>query len=196
MNEGPRVDDPAPDFTLTTHDGSQTIHLADVIGTRPVVLTFGNFTCGPFRLMYPGVEAVYRRFGDEATFLSVYVREAHPTDGWKMESNSRVGVDVAQPRSYSDRVAVASRCFGLLKCSMPLLVDEITDPVGHAYSGMPARLYVIDRHGKLAYKSGRGPFGFKTGEMEQALIMCLLETQPDTQTTAALPTDAAADAGK
>ena len=62
-----------------------------------------------------------------------------------------------------------------LKPSLPLLVDEIDDPVGHAYSGMPGRLYLIDREGKVAYKSGRGPFGFKSGELEQALAMCLLE---------------------
>ena len=35
--------------------------------------------------------------------------------------------------------------------------------------------YVIDREGKVAYKSGRGPFGFKSGEMEQALVMTLLD---------------------
>ena len=61
--------------------------------------------------------------------------------------------------------------------NMPLLVDEMDDRTGHAYSGMPARLYVIDRDGKVAYKSGRGPFGFKPDEMEQALVMLLLDEQ-------------------
>jgi len=54
-------------------------------------------------------------------------------------------------------------------------VDEINDPVGRAYSGMPARLYVIDSQGKIAYKGGRGPFGFSVGEMENALVMALIE---------------------
>lgn len=36
--------------------------------------------------------------------------------------------------------------------------------------------YVIDPKGKVAYKSGRRPFGFKPGEMEQALVMCLSES--------------------
>ena len=40
---------------------------------------------------------------------------------------------------------------------------------------MPDRLYVIGRDGRVVYKGGRGPFGFKTGEMEQALIMQLLD---------------------
>jgi hypothetical protein len=58
---------------------------------------------------------------------------------------------------------------------MPLLVDKMNDLVGHLYSGMPDRLYVIDSKGRVAYKSGRGPFGFKPGEMEQSLVMALLE---------------------
>jgi hypothetical protein len=58
---------------------------------------------------------------------------------------------------------------------MPLLVDTIDDRVGNAYSGMPDRLYVIDSKGKVAYRSGRGPFGFKPGEMEQSLLGVLLE---------------------
>ncbi|MFM7160627.1 MAG: deiodinase family protein, partial [Planctomycetaceae bacterium] len=177
LQEGPRVGEIAPEFALKTHDGQRTVRLAELLGKRPIVLTFGNFTCGPFRTLYPGVEAVYRRLGREATFVSIYVREAHPTDGWKMESNDRAGVAVAQPKTYGDRVAVASQCQGLLKCSMPLLVDEIDDRTGNAYSGMPARLYVLDQAGKVVYKSGRGPFGFKPGEMEQALVMCLLEQQ-------------------
>jgi hypothetical protein len=59
--------------------------------------------------------------------------------------------------------------------SMPLLVDEIDDRVGHAYSGMPDRLYIIDRDGRVVYKSGRGPRGFKPAEMEQSLLMLLLD---------------------
>jgi hypothetical protein len=61
--------------------------------------------------------------------------------------------------------------------TMPLLVDEIDDRVGNAYSGMPGRFYVIDRAGKVAFKSGRGPFGFKPGELEQALVLLLLDEQ-------------------
>jgi hypothetical protein len=58
---------------------------------------------------------------------------------------------------------------------MPLLVDGVDDAAGHAYSGMPDRLYVMDRAGKLAHKSGRGPFGYKSGEQEQALAMLRLD---------------------
>jgi thiol-disulfide isomerase/thioredoxin len=178
MNEGPQLGQPAPNFTLKTVDGKDTVQLAKLIGSKPVVLVFGNFTCGPFRSLYPDVESVYERYKNDAHFLMVYVREAHPTDGWKMESNTRAGVTIKQPRTFDERVAVAGQFCKRLQTAMPVAVDEINDPVGHAYSGMPARLYVIDRAGKVAYKGGRGPFGFKAGEMEQALVMALLEQLP------------------
>ena len=178
LQEGPDLDAPAPDFELRPLGGGDPIRLSDRIGKKPVVLTFGNFTCGPFRSMYPAVEAVRERHPDDAEYLMIYVREAHPTDGWAMKSNEKVGVAVAQPTSLEERIAVAEQCAAKLNPSMPLLVDDITDTVGNAYSGMPARLYVIDTAGDVAYKSGRGPFGFKPEEMEQALMMLTLSEQP------------------
>jgi hypothetical protein len=41
---GPVLGDPAPDFTLTTHDGQTTVTLSDSFGKKPVVLVFGSFT--------------------------------------------------------------------------------------------------------------------------------------------------------
>ena len=120
-----------------------------------------------------------RRYADKVEFIAVYVREAHPTDGWRMPSNDRVGVTFVQPKNVLERVEVAEKCCQSLAMSMPLLVDDVNDRVGHAYSGMPDRLYVIDRAGRVAYKGGRGPFGFKPGEMEQSLVMTLLDQETE-----------------
>lgn len=174
IHEGPKLNDYAPDFTLKTRDGKQTIRLGDHIGKKPIVLVFGNYTCGPFRQMYPRVDELAQLYKDDALFLGVYVREAHPTNGWRMGSNDDAGVSLAQPKNYSERAAVANTCSLKIKMSIPLLVDEMDDRVGHAYSGMPSRLYIIDRAGKVAYKAGRGPFGFKADEMEQSLLMLLM----------------------
>jgi hypothetical protein len=92
-----------------------------------------------------------------------------------MSSNDDVGISVKQPTTESERQGVAQRCSGALKISMTLVVDEMDDRVGHAYSGMPDRLYLIDREGRAAYKGGRGPFGFKPGELEQSLVMLLMD---------------------
>jgi alkylhydroperoxidase family enzyme len=99
-----------------------------------------------------------------------------------MSSNDKDEVVFAQPTTYAERSEVASKCCAALKMTVPLVVDEIDDRVGHLYSGMPDRLYLIDRGGKVAYKGGRGPFGFKPSELEQAIAMMLAEEQPAADT--------------
>ena len=106
---------------------------------------------------------------------AIYIREAHPADGWKMQANDRVGVTFEQPKTQEDRNLVASKCCEALHLTMPLLVDTISDETNRAYSGFPDRLYLIDREGKVIYKGGRGPFGYKPRELEQSLLMFLLD---------------------
>lgn len=179
MLEGPKIGQQAPWFKLRKAQGQGEIELANLIGEKPVVLVFGNFTCGPFRSFYPAVDRLFEKYKDQANFLMVYVREAHPSDGWKMESNTKLGVEVLQPKTMSERTEVANQFCSRLNPNIPVVVDEMSDPVGHAYSGMPARLYVIDREGKVVFKSGRGPFGFSPPEMEQALAMSLIDTNAE-----------------
>jgi len=92
-----------------------------------------------------------------------------------MESNDRAGVAFAQPKSNEERSDIAGKCCAALRMTIPMVVDGIDDPVGHAYSGMPDRLYLIDRGGRVAYKGGRGPFGFRPGELDQAIALLLLD---------------------
>lgn len=89
--------------------------------------------------------------------------------------NDKISGKILQPKTYGARAEVAKTCCSALKVTMPMVVDSIDDRVGHAYSGMPDRLYIVDKWGKVAYKGGRGPSGFKPSEMEQSLIMLLLE---------------------
>ena len=160
---------------MKTNDGKSEITLSKLVGTKPIVLVFGSFTCGPFRGQTGNIEKLFHRYKDRATFVMVYVREAHPTDGWRMESNDRTGAITAQPKTYDERVAVAQKCGRVMSLAFPMLVDTIDDAAGTRYSGMPGRLYVIDREGKLAFKSGRGPYLFKPAEMEHSLVLLLQE---------------------
>lgn len=141
---------------------------------------------------------MYRRYGDQVQFLAVYVREAHPIDGWRMSSNDRAGIAIKQPTKQNEREAAAHACSGRLETSIKMVVDEINDRVGNAYSGMPDRLYLLDDEGKVAFKSGRGPFGFHPGELEQALLMMLQDrtdsSKPNDRHAQAKPTDLKRDA--
>jgi hypothetical protein len=121
------------------------------------------------------LEDLKSRYSDDVKFLCVYVREAHPAGGWRMESNDKAGVVLDQPATDAERGKAADQCCTALKMTIPMVIDGIDDRVGHLYSGMPDRIYVIGRDGKVVYKSGRGPFGFIPAEAEQALVMHLLD---------------------
>lgn len=98
-----------------------------------------------------------------------------------------MGITIRQHRSAEERHDAARRCCAALHLSMPLLVDTLDDRVGHAYSAMPDRLYFIDTQGKVAYQGGRGPFGFKPSELEQALVLLQLEEATAARPTGRLP---------
>ena len=83
----------APDFTLDTDDGKDHVTLSKLVGEKPLVLIFGNFTCGPFREHAGSLYVLARRYRDRANFLIVYTREAHPTDGWVLPDNQQAGVN-------------------------------------------------------------------------------------------------------
>ncbi len=107
--------------------------------------------------------------------MAVYLREAHSSDGWNLPSNDKIGISVAQHKDFDERSQAAKICGNALKMTMPMVVDEIDDRVGIAYSGMPDRLYLVDSQGRVAYKGGRGPFGYKPSELEQSLILLLMD---------------------
>ncbi len=99
----------------------------------------------------------------------MYIQEAHSADVWQMPSNMRQNVVYNLPRSYGERTAVADSCVRRLNIRIPALIDNFQNTTETAYTGWPDRLYVIDRDGRVAFKTTPGPFGFEPAAMEQAL---------------------------
>ncbi len=60
-----------------------------------------------------------------------------------------------------------------------MLVDTVDDAVNDRSSGIPSRLDLIDRAGRVAFQSGRGPFGFNPAELEHCLILLLDQIAPE-----------------
>ena len=112
---------------------------------------------------------MYEQYKDHAAFYVVYILEAHASDVWQMPSNIKQNVIVASPRSSEERTAVADSCVRKLHIEIPALLDDFRNTTESAYTGWPDRLFVVDRKGRLTYKSKPGPFGFHPEEMEVAL---------------------------
>jgi hypothetical protein len=106
-------------------------------------------------------------------FFAVYIQEAHPSDIWQMSSNVRDGVVFATPRTDGERVGIAESCVRRLGIRFPALIDGIDNAIERRYTGWPDRLILIDIDGRLAFKTGPGPFGFKPSQLDAALVRLL-----------------------
>ena len=109
------------------------------------------------------------RFAQQAEFISIYIREAHPTDEWQMDVNEEQDVCYKQPTTLEERLAIARDFVRREKWEFPLLVDGMDNKVDYVFGGWPERLYVIETDGKIAYKGETGPFGFHPEEVESWL---------------------------
>ena len=107
---------------------------------------------------------LYRDYEDKVQFVLVYVREAHPTDGWYMGNH-----DIRAHQSMEERREVARMCEVALQYGIETYVDEMDDAVAKAYAALPDRLYLVGRDGRVVYAGGRGPFGFRPAELKQAM---------------------------
>jgi len=107
------------------------------------------------------------------SFLAVYILEAHPSDVWQMQSNLKDNVVFASPKSEEERAFVAGACVRKLGIKFPAVLDGFDNTTEKAYTGWPDRLYLIDRDGRVVYKSPPGPFGFKPDDLKAALKMIM-----------------------
>jgi len=111
--------------------------------------------------------------------LSIYIREAHPVDGWWLGKGPlkflmklggiKAATDVYDPQTVEDRRAVAGQCETALQYGIHTYVDEMDDAVNQAYAAWPTRLYLIGLDGRVEYHGGLGPFDFHPSKLEKAI---------------------------
>ncbi len=138
---GPEPGDRAPDFKATTLEG-ETLHLSDFRGRKNVLLLFGSATCPMTAFSISRINALYDRFrGDEIEFLFIYVREAHP------------GEQIRAHRSNAAKREAARLLRDEEEIRMPVLVDDLRGSIHRKYSRLPSPAFLIDRSGRVAFRS-------------------------------------------
>ena len=122
---------------------------------------------------------LYQKYKDQVRFIKVYIREAHPVDGWWFGKGifntlltlkgSKASRDLYDPKTIQERRTAARECQEALKYGVKTYVDDMDDAVNKSYAAWPTRLYLIDRDGKVIYAGGLGPWGFKPGALGGAI---------------------------
>jgi hypothetical protein len=86
-----------------------------------------------------------------------------------VQANVKEKVLIPDPKTLQERQEVARDFAAQFKVSLLVFVDTLDDQVEKAYAGWPDRIYVVDAEGKIAYKGGPGPGGFRVPEVPPVL---------------------------
>jgi len=166
---GPHVNELAPDFALPDISGAK-VALRDFRGKSPVVLVFGSYSCPNFRSSASALKALQAKFGKQAPFLLVYIREAHAgSQAWQSTRNQRENIDLAPAATLAEKQEHASMCSRQLHLGFPAVVDGMDGAVETAYAAWPSRAFVIGSDGRVVYSTRLTELDFHAEEMESAL---------------------------
>jgi hypothetical protein len=111
-----------------------------------------------------------------ADFVTVYIKEAHPTDEWQVPANETDSVCYSQPKTLEERRLIANDFVERFHYALPLVVDTMENQAEDTYAAWPERLYVIGAEGKILYKGAMGPQGFAPDEVDS--VLRALPSQP------------------
>jgi hypothetical protein len=91
----------------------------------------------------PPLTQLYRKYErHDFQFFIVYVREAHP------------GENYPHHKSFDQKLAQAKKLRELEKIhEIPILLDDFNGTAHYAYGLLPNMVYLIDREGRIVYKS-------------------------------------------
>ena len=122
---------------------------------------------------------LYRAYHEQVQFLKIYIREAHPVDGWWLGKGPmallmklggfKAATDVYDPKTLEERRVVAGDCAEALQYGIQTYVDEMNDAVNQAYAAWPTRLYLVGLDGRVVYHGGPGPFDFFPSKLGKAI---------------------------
>ena len=112
---------------------------------------------------------LYATYKDRVQFYLIYIREAHPDNGWQVPNNLIEDIVYDEPTTDDERAEVASTCRIDLGLELPMLIDSIDNNIDAKYVGLPMRLFLVDAEGRIAYAGEKGPFGWDDEAFEATI---------------------------
>lgn len=100
------------------------------------------------------MKGLAERFGAKVNFVMIYIREAHPRDGFSFEPFSVID----DPKTIERRTQAAASWKKQFKIPYPVLVDDMLDKTSFEWGAWPVRLFVVNRKRKVFYAGAPGPW--------------------------------------
>jgi peroxiredoxin len=131
----------APEFEATTVDGG-IVRLSDFRGQRHVIMMTGAVTSPMCAFEVPALNQLQQDFADKNfAFFLLYTRESHPAENYSAHT------------SFEQKLSYARELQKLEDIHFPILVDHLDGRIHRAYGLWPNALFVIDKDGRLIFRS-------------------------------------------
>ncbi|OPY67195.1 MAG: Iodothyronine deiodinase [Syntrophorhabdaceae bacterium PtaU1.Bin034] len=137
---GPAPGDPFPAFDLETTDGGR-VRKSEFVGKRPVLITLGSVTSPMTASAGPVLKRLYKEFGEDVEFITLYIREAHPGERYPQPKNFRE--KLVNGRIYKERDRIPWQ----------VAVDDIEGTLHRSLDSKTNAAYIIDLDGNVAFRS-------------------------------------------
>jgi peroxiredoxin len=136
-----QVGAPAPEFTAQALDGT-IIRLSDFRGRSHVVMMTGAVTSPMCAFEVPALNGLQGEFSDKNfSFFLLYTRESHPAENYGAHE------------SFEQKLSYARELQRLENIRLPMIVDHLDGRIHRAYGPWPNALFVIDKDGRLIFRS-------------------------------------------
>jgi len=164
---GLAIGEMAVNFTLKDIHGNEFV-LSRLLAEKPVVMVFGSFTCPPFRRLCAANDTLSDKYGDQVHFIIIHVRESHAVDTGRpsLYTYDEEGNPIYESQTYDERLEVARKTVAAEGITVPVLVDEMDNPLWCTYGPAPNIAYLIATDGTIVEKQG----WYQPQEMEVAII--------------------------
>jgi hypothetical protein len=138
MFMGPRAGEDLKDFALTDLETGEPVKLSDFAGQWLMIETASS-TCSMYTKNIPDMKELQDEFPD-VTWLTIYVREAHPGERLGAHKNMEEKMEAA--RLVAPRYGEFRR----------VLVDNLEGDFHRAYGAMPNVAYIVRPDGKIHFR--------------------------------------------
>ncbi len=137
---GPAPGEAFPDFDLPTADGER-LTLNDLLARGPALITLGSFTSPMVASASPSLRRLHGEFGHPITFITLYVREAHP--GSRYPQPETMEAKLRHARDFAARDGIP----------WTIVVDDVEGTLHRQLEAKPNAAYLVAEDGVVLFRS-------------------------------------------